>query len=130
MNEFIATNVRTKRLEKGYKQDTLALECKMSQANLSHIERGKTTPSEKTMEKIAKSLETTAEALKYGVRIEHNNETQSNNNSKNGVFLENLEKECQQWQEINKAKDETIKSQKIAINLLQAEVERLQKMIE
>ncbi len=73
MNESIATNVRTKRLEKGYKQEVLALECNMSQANLSHIERGKVNPSEKIMEKIAKSLETTTEELKCGVRIEHNN---------------------------------------------------------
>ncbi len=130
MNQQIADNIRTKRLEQGYKQEVLALECNMTQANISHIETGKVKPPDEGLEKIAKVLGTTPEELKYGVKIEHKNETNSNNQSKNGVFYEDFEKERHQqdvarWQAIEKAKDETINSQKITIGLLQAEIERL-----
>ncbi len=33
MNNLLADNIRTKRLERGYKQEVLALECNMTQAN-------------------------------------------------------------------------------------------------
>lgn len=84
MNNQIADNIRTKRLERGYKQEILALECNMTQANISHIEQGKTKPSDEGLEKIAKVLGTTPEELKYGIKeikIEHKNEANSNNQS-------------------------------------------------
>ncbi len=130
MNNQIADNIRIKRLERGYKQEVLALECNMTQANISHIEKGKVKPTDEGIEKIAKVLGTTPEELKYGVKeikIEHKNETNSNNQSKNGVFYEDFEKERQSWKIIEQAKDETINSQKITIGLLQAEVDRLKK---
>jgi transcriptional regulator with XRE-family HTH domain len=125
MNEQIANNIRNKRLELGYKQEVLALECNMTQANISHIEKGKVKPSEEKLEKIAQTLGTTPEELKYGVTIEHKNETNSNNQSRNGIFYEDFEKERQQWKTIEQAKDDTINSQKITIALLQAEIDRL-----
>lgn len=130
MNEQIANNIRNKRLELGYKQEVLALECNMTQANISHIEKGKVKPSEGKLEKIAQTLGTTSEELKYGVTIEHKNETNSNNQSRNGIgsslrFYEDFEKERQQWKTIEQAKDDTINSQKITIVLLQAEIDRL-----
>lgn len=130
MNQQIANNIKTKRLELGYKQEVLALECNMSQANISHIENGKVKPTDEGIEKIAKVLGTTPEELKYGIKeikIEHKNEANSNNQSKNGIFYEDLEKERQSWKVIEQAKDETISSQKITISLLQAEIERLKK---
>lgn len=66
MNLKIADNIRIKRIQKGYKQEVLALECNMTQANISHIENGKVKPSDERIERIALALGTTPEILKYG----------------------------------------------------------------
>ena len=133
-NNLHADNIRTKRIERGYKQEILALDCNMTQANISHIENRKSNPSEEDIEKIAKVLGTTPEELKYGVKeikIEHYNHPNSTNPNQinNGVayYQEDFEKERQSWKVIEQAKDETIKSQSITIGLLQSELERLRK---
>ncbi len=118
MNLKIADNIRTKRLQKGYKQEVLALECNMTQANISHIENGKVKPSDERIERIALALGTTPEILKYGdieVKSRH---------VENSIY-DDLIKEFQQCQTLNKLKDETIKAQTLTIDLLRAELERL-----
>jgi len=55
-NNLHADNIRTKRIERGYKQEILALECNMTQANISPIENRKSNPSGQDIEKIAKVL--------------------------------------------------------------------------
>jgi transcriptional regulator with XRE-family HTH domain len=118
MNLKIADNIRIKRLQKGYKQETLALECNMTQANISHIENGKVKPSEEGIERIALALGTTAEILKYGrVEVKYNQDE--------NTIYDDLLKEFQQCQTLNKLKDETIKAQTLTIDLLKAELERL-----
>ena len=97
MNNLLASNIKTKRLERGYKQEVLALECNMTQANISHIEKGKVKPSVKGIKKIAKVFGITPEELKYGVKIEHKNEINPNYQSKNNIessqrFYEEIEK--------------------------------------
>jgi transcriptional regulator with XRE-family HTH domain len=134
MNNLLADNIRTKRLERGYKQEVLALECNMTQANISHIENGKVKPSEEDIEKIAQVLGTTPEELKYGVKeikIEHHNHLNSTHPNQINIgvayYQEDFEKERQSWKVIEQAKDETIKSQSITIGVLQSELERLRK---
>ena len=102
MNNLLADNIRTKRLERGYKQEVLAFECNMTQANISHIENRKSNPSEEDIEKIAKVLDIRPEELKYGVKeikIEHHNHPNSTNPNQinNGVayYQEDFEKERQ-----------------------------------
>jgi transcriptional regulator with XRE-family HTH domain len=132
MNNLLAENLRNKRLERGYKQEALALEINMTQAYISYIEKGKLQPTDQKLKVIAHVLGTTPEELKYGVKIEDKNEINPNNQSKNDIgsserLYEDIEQERQSWKIIEVAKDETIKSQSITIGVLQAELERLKK---
>jgi transcriptional regulator with XRE-family HTH domain len=128
MNNLLAENLRNKRLERGYKQEALALEINMTQAYISYIEKGKLQPTDQKLKVIAHVLGTTPDELKYGVKIEDKNEINPNNQSKNDIRLyEDIEQERQSWKIIEEAKDETIKSQSITIGVLQAELERLKK---
>ena len=49
--------------EKGWTQDFLSEQCGITSTNLSHIERGKTKPSVKTLVKIANCLEVNLDSL-------------------------------------------------------------------
>lgn len=84
-----ARNLRDARNERGMKQDTLARYLNITQPAISQMERGKTKPTIDTVNKVAEALGIAPEVLLHeGIKLEQTFHDQSNNQSKNGIFVE------------------------------------------
>ena len=53
----VAMEVVTLRLQRGFTQTQLAERCGMDQADISRIERGSTSPTARTLQRLAEALE-------------------------------------------------------------------------
>ncbi len=119
-NNKIGNKIKSKRVEKGIKQDDLANELKISQASLSRIENGKEEAGINTLLNISKILET---PINYFTSDPVNiNQQHANFENSNGVYI-SQQLESNEYKDICKQKD-------FIIDTLQKEIQKLNERIE
>jgi transcriptional regulator with XRE-family HTH domain len=130
-NLQIGNKIKSKRIEKGIKQEALANDLNISQASLSRIENGKEEVGINTLLKLSEILKT---PINYFTTDPVNiNQQHASFENSNGVYIaqqyENNDR-IEEYKNLNKQKDFVIDTLQIEIKNLKDKVDRKDKKIE